>query len=539
MKPFQELSFKYLRNDLPSALVVFLVALPLCLGIALASGAPLFSGVIAGIVGGIVVGFFSGSNLGVSGPAAGLTVIVLGAIQELEFFNVFLLAVVLAGVIQVILGFLKAGVIGHFIPASVIKGMLSAIGIIIFLKQIPHALGYDADPEGEMEFVQQDGHNTFTEVISAFQYPSTGAVIICLLSLLILIAWESKFIKRYSWSQIIQGPLIVVILGILINGFYMESMTEYALSGDHMVVLPVASTLNEFIDQFTRPQWGAISNMSVWIIAVTLALVGSLESLLSLEATDKLDPHERETHPSRELIAQGAGNIVSGIIGGLPVTQVIIRSSANIQSGGRTKMSTILHGLFLLLAVALIPQFLNKIPLASLAAVLLLVGYKLAKPSLFVEMFKKGWSQFIPFLITVVSIVLTDLLIGILIGLAVGIFFVLFNSYRRPYRVEVDFKHREEVKLILGEHISFFHKASLMMALKQLEPGTHLTIDASKTHSMDLDVLETLNDFVKKAGKNGLEIQTIHFPVQTMATRQKTYAEVKAEKLDSTQSKKQ
>ncbi|MEM6831912.1 MAG: SulP family inorganic anion transporter, partial [Bacteroidota bacterium] len=416
--------FTHFKSDLSSSIVVFLVAVPLCLGIALASGAPLFAGVIAGIIGGIVVGMISGSALGVSGPAAGLAVIVLNAIEDLGAFDLFLTAVVIGGIIQIILGVVKAGIIGYYFPSSVIKGMLSAIGIIIILKQIPHAFGYDADPEGDLEFFQPDGENTFTELIKMLDFISPGAIVIFLLSMVVLILWERPFMKKIKALEVIKGPLVAVVLGIVVNQLFGGS--SLYLDTSHMVSLPVASSVSDFFGQFTFFDASAFLNKDVVIVGVTIAIVASLETLLSVEATDKLDPQKRITPTNRELIAQGVGNTFSGMIGGLPVTQVIVRSSANVQSGGKTKLSAVLHGIFLLISVIFIPNILNLIPLSCLAAILIMVGYKLAKPETFKQMYQAGRSEFIPFVVTILGIIFTDLLIGIVLGLIVGIFQILY-----------------------------------------------------------------------------------------------------------------
>ena len=412
--------FSNIKSDLPAGLVVFLVAVPLCLGIALASGAPLFSGIIAGMVGGIVVTSFSGSQLGVSGPAAGLAVIVLAAIEDLGAFDSFLLAVVIAGIVQIVLGIARAGIIGYYFPSSVIKGMLAAIGVIIFLKQIPHAFGYDKDPEGDLEFMQDDGQNTFSELFNMFEFITPGALIISTLSLAILILWERPFMKKIKLFQIVQGPLVVVALGIILGIVFKGS--QFAISQEHMVAIPVADGFDGFVGLFTLPDFSQILNPQIWIVGITIAIVASLETLLCVEATDKLDPQKRVTPTNRELRAQGIGNLVSGLIGGLPVTQVIVRSSANIQSGGKSRMSALFHGVLILISAMAIPNILNMIPLASLAAILLVVGYKLAKPELFKQMYHAGLKQFVPFTVTVLAIVFTDLLVGIGIGLAVAIF---------------------------------------------------------------------------------------------------------------------
>jgi len=499
--------FSNLKKDLPASIVVFLVALPLCLGIALASGAPLFSGVIAGIIGGIVVGLLSGSPLGVSGPAAGLAIIVLNAISDLGSYEIFLVAVVLAGVIQLILGYLKAGVIGYYFPNSVIKGMLSGIGIIIFLKQIPHALGYDKDPEGDWGFFQVDGETTFSELINSINYMSPGAVVISVVSLAILIIWEQKFMKKLSFTNLLQGPLVAVVVSILLMLAFRG--TEYFfISAEQLVNIPVAENFDEFIDLFTLPDFSAIGNKDVLITSVTIAVVASLETLLCVEATDKLDPYKRVTPTNRELKAQGVGNVLSGLIGGLPVTQVIVRSSANIQTGGVSKASAVFHGILLFISVLAIPTVLNMIPLASLAAILLVVGYKLAQPKLFKDMFRAGWGQFIPFLVTVVAIVFTDLLIGILLGLAVGVFQILYHNYRTPYHFSQErFDTDDPVTIELSEQMSFLNKASIQRTLNKIPDGAHIILDAHKTKSIHPDVLEIVHDFEQNAKTRDIDVE--------------------------------
>jgi len=498
--------FKHLKTDAPAGLVVFLVAVPLCLGIALASGAPLFSGIIAGMVGGIIVTLFSGSSLGVSGPAAGLAVIVLAAIEDLGSFEIFLVAVVVAGIIQIILGILRAGIIGYYFPTSVIKGMLSAIGIIIFLKQIPHAFGYDADPEGDMDFAQPDGENTFSELSNMLEFITPGAIVLAIASLLILIIWEQKFMKNIKAFQIIQGPLVVVVLGIICGNLFVGSSLEIA--NTHMVNIPVAEDLAGFAGQFTLPDFTAITNPQVWIVGITMAIVASLETLLCVEATDKLDPQKRTTPTNRELRAQGIGNIVAGLIGGLPVTQVIVRSSANIQSGGKTKMAALVHGFLILIAAMLVPNIMNMIPLASLAAILLVVGYKLAKPALFKEMYSKGWSQFIPYLVTVVAIVLTDLLVGIGIGMAVAVFNILFTNLKNPYVLKTTHDSTDEhYQIELSEQVTFLNKAQILKELNSVPDNAELYINASKTVSIEHDVLEILADFKENAKYRNIKIK--------------------------------
>jgi MFS superfamily sulfate permease-like transporter len=500
-----------IRYDIPSGIVVFFVAVPLCLGIALASGAPLFSGLIAGMVGGIVVGSVSNSSLGVSGPAAGLTVIVFGAIQQLGSFQTFLLAVFLAGIIQILLGIVRAGIIGYYFPSAVIKGMLTAIGIIIILKQIPHAFGYDADYEGDFSFVQADGYNTFSELVHMLDAITPGAVVVSVMSLTILFLWEAHLVKKYPVLKIIQGPLVAVVVGILYQLITSAYFPHWALTHQHLVTVPVANSVSGFLNQFTTPNFTAISRTDVWIVAFTLAIVASLESLLSVEATDKLDPYKRVTNTNRELMAQGTGNIVSGLIGGLPVTQVILRSSANIHSGGKTKLSTIFHGTLLLLSVILIPNILNLVPLAVLASILLVIGYKLANPDVFKQMAKLGWSQFLPFMATIIGIVFTDLLRGISIGLAVAIVILLRNSYKNSH-----FLHREslpsgshKVKMTLAEEVFFLNKGRIKKDLYELPSGVHVTIDMSRSLVVDHDVREIILDFIDQAKQKNINVTLV------------------------------
>jgi MFS superfamily sulfate permease-like transporter len=506
--------FKEFKSDLPASIVVFFVAVPLCLGIALASGAPLFSGIIAGIVGGIIVGIASGSSLGVSGPAAGLAVIVLTAIATLGSWPAFLLAVVIAGILQLILGFAKAGFIAYFFPSSVIKGMLTGIGLLIILKQIPHALGWDKDAEGDDAFLQADGQNTFSEIGKALEFITPGAVLIAAISLAILILWDSVLTKKHKIFQLIQGPIVVVILGIVMNYLFKAGTLDFSLAEDQVVRLPVANNLTEFFNQFTFPDFSAITNIEVWKIAVVLAIVASLETLLSVEATDKMDPNKRITPTNRELKAQGLGNIFSGLIGGLPVTQVIVRSSANISFGGKTKLSAILHGIFLLISAITIASVLNMIPLASLAAILLMVGYKLAKPGLFKQMYKLGWEQFIPFLATVIGILATDLLKGITIGILFGIFYTLRHSYRNSHYMKetVTSEEGHEVHhLVLAEEVSFFNKASVIKELEEIPANSKVIIDCTKSKSIAYDVVELIRDFKSNAKTKNITVETVNF----------------------------
>ncbi len=513
-KKESESIFGNLKNDLPAGLVVFLVALPLCLGIAAASTGRsdlLFSGIIAGIVGGIVVGIVSKSALGVSGPAAGLVTIVSAAIISLGSYETFLLAVVLSGVIQVLAGFLKAGVIGHYFPSSVIKGMLAAIGIILILKEIPHALGYDKDEMGDLGFIQKDGHNTFTELYYSLIFNSPGAILISVVSLGLLLLFETAFMKKIKVFKFIPGSLLVVFLGIVINQLYIAFGPDLILDGEHLVKLPVAKTATDFLHFFTFPDFSALSNPKVYEVAITLAIVASIETLLCVEATDKLDPMKNITPTNRELKAQGIGNIVSGLLGGLPVTQVIVRSSANIGSGGRTKMSTIVHGSLLLICAIFIPFLLNLIPMASLAAILLIVGYKLARVSLFRSMYKLGWDQFIPFLVTVVAIISTDLLKGIAIGMCFGFFFILRKNYKHSHQVNHhDVSSNEPIRMVLAEEVTFLNKGSILQTLDHIPANSKLIIDGSKSKNIDYDVIEIIFDFKNhKARLKNIELEII------------------------------
>jgi len=502
--------FKHLKSDLPASVVVFFVALPLCLGIALASGAPLFSGLIAGIVGGIVVGALSGSKIGVSGPAAGLAAIVLTAIGTLGGYENFLVAVVIGGVIQLIFGILKAGIIGYYFPSSVIKGMLTGIGIIIILKQIPHFFGYDADPEGDFAFFQVDGENTFSEIFKSINNISLGSTVVGIVGLGILILWSNVLSKKGKIFQLIQGPLVAVVFGIV---YYIltDSTSKFGISSEHLVSVPVPDSFDSFLGQFSFPNFAAITNPQIWVVGFTIALVASLETLLCVEATDKLDPHKNVTPTNRELLAQGTGNILSGLIGGLPVTQVIVRSSANIQSGGRTKLSAIFHGFLLLISVILIPTLLNKIPLSVLAAILLIVGYKLAKPALFKKMWDLGWKQFIPFTVTVVGIVFTDLLVGIALGLAVGIVIILIKSFQNSHFLHIEDKSdgKNRIKMTLAEQVTFFNKGAVLNELDSLPENTYLELDVRKTIYLDNDIIEILEDFAVKAKERHIDIKII------------------------------
>jgi MFS superfamily sulfate permease-like transporter len=499
------------RSDLPAGLVVFLVAVPLCLGIALASGAPLFSGLVSGLVGGLVVSLLSGSQLMVSGPAAGLTAIVISAIAQLGSFEAFLPAVVLAGVLQLVLAALRAGIIGYFFPSSVIKGMLAAIGLILILKQLPHAVGYDVNAMGDETFRQPDARNTFTSLAAAARAFTLGPTALSLASLVLLVLWDRPGLKRrFRW---LPGPLVVVVLGVLANELFAAVAPALVIGTEHRVQLPQASSIGEWLALFIRPDWSGVTRPETWTVAVTIALVASLETLLSLEATDKIDPYKREAPANRELFAQGIGNTLCGLIGGLPITGVIVRSSVNIDSGARTRWSAFFHGLLLLVALLAFPGLLNRIPLASLAANLLYTGYKLAHPRLFRTAYRVGWNHFLPFLVTVIAIVLTDLLIGIALGLGVGAFFVLKNNYDHAFHQSTENYHYAKViRLTLSEDTSFLNKASIVTTLNELPPGVEVEVDGSRARYIDYDVLEILNDFRETARLRHIKLRLIDIP---------------------------
>ena len=498
------------QDDLPASVVVFFVAVPLCLGIALASGAPLFSGLIAGIIGGIVVGAISDSSLGVSGPAAGLAIIVLHAIQDLGAFEIFLVAVIIGGVIQVLLGLLKGGVIGFYFPSSVIKGMLAAIGIIIFIKQIPHAFGYDKDYEGDMSFQQGDGQNTFSELSNMLDFISPSSIIVAAVSLFILLLWDLFLVKKSKLFKIIPGPLVAVAFGIVYQLISSKYFPDMSIKGDHLVKVPTSANVNEFFSNFTTPDFSAVSNMNVWLTGATIAVVASLETLLCVDATDKLDPEKRTTNTNRELLAQGSGNILSGLIGGLPITQVIVRSSANIQSGGKTKMAAIMHGFFILVCVSIIPFVLNLIPLAVLASILFVVGYKLAKPTLFKSMYRLGWKQFIPFLVTVLGVVFIDLLKGISLGMLVAIITVIPAKLSNVFTIieETDNGVRK-IKMTLSDKLTFFNKRAVYKTLEEVSNGSEITIDMSNSKYIDSDIEEIIHEFSDQAKERQISVSLI------------------------------
>lgn len=497
---------QHFKNDAPASLVVFLVALPLCLGIALASGAPLFSGLISGLVGGLLVSMLSGSQLCVSGPAAGLTVIVFVAIEKLGSFQGLLVAVVLAGIIQLILGFLRAGIIGAFFPSAVIEGMLAAIGLLLIMKQLPHATGYDDSFEGDEGYMRETAESSMFEFLQAFEGVTLGAVIISSVALLIIILWG--FLKNHPYLKFIPAPLIAVIWGVGFNNWAMAFAPEYAVNAKHLVSLPVLNHPFELVDNFIFPDWSYLANPQTYVVAATIAIIASLETLLSLEATDKLDPLKRIAPTNRELKAQGVGNIVSGLLGGLPMTAVIVRSAANINAGGQTRISCFLHGLWLLISVLFCASILNTIPLACLAAILLHTGFKLAKPSIFIHFYKQGMSQFLPFVITIAAILATDLLKGMAIGMAVGLFFVIKANFHAAISMKQDGNH---YLIQFHKDVSFLNKALLRKMILSIEENSFVTVDASGTQFVDHDILEVVENFLDSATDDNIKVQLINF----------------------------
>ena len=493
--------FANLKSDFSSGLVVFLVALPLCLGIALASGAPLFSGIIAGVVGGIVVGFLSKSHLSVSGPAAGLTAIVLTAITDLGAFNIFLTAVALAGVIQLILGFIKAGSISNYFPTNVIEGMLAGIGVIIILKQIPHAFGYDPDFEGDEAFFQSDGQNTFTELFQVFNHVQLGSILITLVSLAILILWNKvEFLKKI---KLIPPALVAVIVSIILNEFFIQSNSNFAVLKEHLVSLPVPTSLEEFKSIIVTPDFSALSSSKVWIVGITIAVVASIETLLCIEAADRMDAQKRYTDTNVELKAQGIGNILSGFIGGLPMTSVVVRTSANNAAGAKSKMSAIIHGLLLLISVLAIPTILNKIPLATLAAVLLLVGYKLANPKVIKHFWERGKYQFVPFIVTFLGVVFTDLLKGVALGIVISIIFVLKGNLKRAYNFrKEEYADGDVIHIDLAQEVSFLNKAAIKSTLMAIPENSKVIINAHDTVYIAHDILDLIREFKTTRAKD-------------------------------------
>ena len=522
MNPKKNL-FANLKSDLPSGLVVFLVALPLCLGIALASGAPFFSGIISGIVGGIVIGALSNSPLSVSGPAAGLAALVMGALVSIGDYSLFLCAVLIAGILQILLGLAKLGGIANYIPSSVIKGMLTSIGILIIAKQIPHAFGYDKDDKGNITELLPYGQEDLHELLQPLLHIEVGVFLICLLSIIIMVLWEKPFIKKRI--KFVPGALVAVIVSVIINEIWIRTGSVLAVQNEHLVQIRVAKSAGEFFSFFTLPDFNGFLNSSVIVYGVIIALIASLETLLSIEAIDNLDPQRRVTNTNRELFAQGVGNTVAGLVGGLPVTSVIVRSSANVNSGAQSKLSTIIHGTLLLVSIILIPALLNMIPLSSLAAILLITGYKLAKPSVFKNFWSAGKYQFVPFIVTVVVIIAVDLfkaipvlsgkglLVGVLSGIVAAIGGILYGNLKNSYFFHKE-KHHEgdTIRMRLSEEVSFLNKAAIRQTLDHMPENSTVVIDASGTSYIDFDVLELIKEFRDiKAPLKDIQLQLVGF----------------------------
>ncbi|MGZ9733790.1 SulP family inorganic anion transporter [Flavobacterium sp. GNP002] len=499
--------FANLKSDFASGLVVFLVALPLCLGIAMASGAPLFSGIISGIIGGIVVGYLSTSNISVSGPAAGLTAIVLTAVTDLGAFDIFLTAVFIAGLLQLILGFVKAGSISNYFPTNVIEGMLAGIGIIIILKQLPHAFGYDNDFEGDQAFSQTDGSNTFSALFNIFDYIQIGSIVITLVSMAILISWDKvPFLKKL---KLVPGALIAVALGVILNEIFIGTGSALTIGKEHLVSLPVPSSFEEFKSIIVTPNLSGVTNPKVWVVAFTIAIVASIETLLSIEASDRMDVQKRYTDTNKELKAQGIGNMMSSLLGGLPLTSVIVRSSANSNSGAKSKMSTIIHGFLLLISVLAIPVILNKIPLATLAAILILIGYKLAKPATFKHFWEKGKYQFVPFIATLLAVVFLDLLKGVALGIMISIIFVLKGNLKRAYYFrKEEYADGDVIHIDLAQEVSFLNKAAIKQTLNHIPENSKVIIDAKDTVYIAHDILDLIHEFkTTRALDNNIKVK--------------------------------
>jgi MFS superfamily sulfate permease-like transporter len=496
--------FQNAAADIPASVVVFLVALPLCLGIALGSGAPLFSGIIAGMVGGIVIGALSGSTLSISGPAAGLTAIVAVAVGKMPAYEAFLLSVVIAGILQVLLGFLRAGIIGDYIPNSVIRGMLASIGIVLILKQFPHLIGYDKDWAGDETFIQVDSQNTFSELINSINNISPLALMIGIISLFILIIWERPALKNKKFFKNLPGPLVVVVAGILINLFFAKPGTRFSLSTNQLVNLPIATGFSSFASFFMFPKWEYLARADVWTVGLTLALVASIETLLGIEAVDKLDPLKRRTPANRELKAQGVGNIVSGLLGGLPLTSVIVRGSANVAAGAKSKLSAIMHGLLILLSVLFIPGLLNRIPLSALAAILIITGFKLVKPAIFKEIYRKGWDQFIPFIVTIVAILFTDLLVGIVIGTGVALFSLINSNFKSAVMVVHD---DNKYLMRFRKDISFLNKPIVKGKLESIPADSFVLIDLTRADFIDKDIIDAVNEYLQHAHLKNIRVE--------------------------------
>lgn len=507
---------KFYFEDLRSGLVVALVALPLCLGIAMASSTetlkvPLICGLFAGVIGGIVVGLISNSRLSVTGPAAGLTMVVAGALTSLGSYQAFLVALIIAGLIQVILGLVRAGTIANYLPSGVIKGMLCGIGIILIVKQIPHFFGYDKDPEGDLGFFQVDGENTFSEIINAVNFITPASLVVGIISLFILIIWQIKPIKKNKILSLIPAPLLVVVVGILVGNLFTDAEGIWTLTSEHRIDFPEVLQAKSVNEVFLFPDFSVLNNFAIYKLAFVIAAVASVETLLCIEAVDKLDPEKHNTNNNRELLAQGAGNIVCGLIGGLPLTSVIVRSSVNLNAGAKTKMSAVFHGLFLASAVLFIPGVLKMIPMSALAAILIVTGYKLASISIFRNAYKQGWKYFIPFIVTVVVMYFTDLLIGVGCGIGISIIFIIIENLQIPYKVGTENIDGVNHYLVqVSQHVTFLHKGSFVKLLDSIPKKSHVTIDARKTNFMDRDVTELLNEYKKTAEHKDIKLELLN-----------------------------
>lgn len=498
-----------IKKDLLSGLIVFLIALPLCLGIAQASEAPLFSGIIAGVVGGIVIGFLSQSTFSVSGPAAGLVAIVVGALSDLGSFEIFLCAVVLAGLFQLILGYLKAGTFANFFPSSVIEGMLAGIGITIIYKQLRDAVGYEDDRIGLQDGERGMDLSLLTGILDNIHL---GAVVITIVCLGILILWSSKSMSKW---QMIPAGLVVVVVGTVLNYIFHHVSGVLHLDETYLVQLEVPSSASDFFSQFTLPDFNGFLNPNVWWNGLIIAVVASIETLLCIEATDKLDPLKRNTSGNVELRAQGIGNMVSGFIGGLPITSVIVRSSANINAGATSKFSTIFHGFLLLICVSSIPFILNLIPKAALASILIFTGYRLAKPAHFKHMKEIGNSEFIPFVVTAVAVALPflGLLKGVALGMIISIFYLLRSHLKLSYfYTRISNKDTEVTTLKLAQELSFLHKGNIKKTLDAFPNGSNIILDASETEYIDYDVLQEIREFYEiKAPDKDIKVSMVGF----------------------------
>lgn len=502
---------KNLLADAKAGVVVFLVALPLCLGIALACGVPLFSGIISGVIGGLLVTFFSGSKYSVSGPAAGLTAIVLSAISQLGSFEALLAATIFAGCVQLVLGLLKAGGIGNYIPNAVIKGMLAGIGIILIIKQIPHLFGYDKDPEGDQSFIQADGENTFSELIHMIDYITPGAVIIALVSFVIVYVTGKDFYKKNKILSAIPGPLLIVIMGAVLTTIFKYS-TRLNIDSQHLVNLPSIQSFQDLSNNLITPDFSLITESKFWVIVFTIAVVASLETLLGIEAIDKLDPDKNESNTNKELLAQGVGNVACGLLGGLPVTSVIVRSSANINAGAKSKVSVMMHAVLLLIAVLLLPTLLSLIPNAALAVILITTGYKLTKGAIFKEQWKFGIEQFLPFVVTITVMLFTDLLKGVCAGIIISVFYILKDNVKRSFEVSTDVINGEVYHLIkLPQHITFFNKGYLIKYFAKLPSNSKIIIDGSINKKINHDAKDVISNFIKSSKTRNIKVELFKY----------------------------